>query len=247
MKSTRYQRQILVKELGVKGQRILSTKHVTLIGGGGLGSNSANILVRMGIGSIDIIDQDTIDVTNLHRTAVFTDKDVGKFKTRILEKNLRLVNPNVQIKGIHTKVTSENIENYLENTDIIIDGTDNIPLRHLINDVSIKHNIPWVYAGVYETIGMVMAFLPKKTPCFRCITPNIPESYTQETPVLGSLPVIIAAVQCNETIKILLGKRPSGLLIYDAWYQCFDKIEIKKNPHCQVCGNKDKQKKGKNP
>jgi molybdopterin/thiamine biosynthesis adenylyltransferase len=247
MDSTRYQRQILVKELGIKGQKNLATKHVILIGGGGLGSNSANILVRMGIGSIDIIDWDTIDVTNLHRTAVFTDRDVGKSKARILEKNLRLTNPNVQIKGIHTKVTSENIETFVENADVIVDGTDNIPLRHLINEVSIKHNIPWVYAGVYGTVGMVMAILPKKTACFQCITPNIPEAYTKETPVLGSLPVIIAAVQCNEIIKILLDERPSGLLIYDTWNQCFDKIDIRRNPHCQVCGNKDKRKKGKNP
>jgi molybdopterin/thiamine biosynthesis adenylyltransferase len=236
--NNRYQRQTLVRELGKSGQALLETKHAVVIGGGGLGSNSANLMVRLGIGSIDVIDFDTVDVTNLHRTAVFSEEDVGKSKASILQQRLQQVNTNVRVKGIPQKVTSENIKNLVSHADVIIDGTDNVPLRVLINEVSIQNNIPWVYAGVYETVGMVMGILPKHTPCFQCITQNIPESKTKDIPVLGSLPATIASIQCNETIKILLGRQPKGLIIYDVWSQCFDTLKIQRNPHCPTCGKK---------
>ncbi|MCX6662005.1 MAG: HesA/MoeB/ThiF family protein [Euryarchaeota archaeon] len=238
MGKDRYRRQTLVKEFGQKGQKLLASKHAILIGGGGLGSNSANLLIRMGIGSIDIIDYDTIDKTNLHRTSVFSEKDIGEKKASILKEKLQSVNTDVKVKAINKKVTSKNIDSLISNADVIIDGTDNIPLRLLINERAIKHKIPWVYAGVFETVGMVMAILPKKTACFHCITPIIPVSKTQEIPVLGSLPATIAAIQCNETIKILMGKQPAGLIIYDVWNQCFDVLNIKRNPCCPICGKK---------
>jgi len=238
MGKDRYRRQILVKEFGQKGQKLLSLKHATLIGGGGLGSNSANMLVRMGIGSIDIIDYDTVDKTNLHRTTVFSEKDIGKHKATVLKEKLQSVNTDVQVTGINKKVTSKNIDSLIGTADVIIDGTDNMSLRFLINERAIEHNIPWVYAGVYGTVGMVMAIIPKKTACFHCVTPTIPFSKAQEIPVLGSLPATIAAIQCNETIKILLGKQPLGLLMYDVWNQCFDVLDIKRNPCCSICGKK---------
>ena len=238
MGKDRYRRQILVKEFGQKGQKLLSLKHATLIGGGGLGSNSANLLVRMGIGSIDIIDYDTVDKTNLHRTTVFSEKDIGKHKATVLKEKLQSVNTDVQVTGTNKKVTSKNIDSLIGSADVIIDGTDNMSLRFLINERAIEHNIPWVYAGVYGTVGMVMAIIPKKTACFHCVTPTIPFSKAQEIPVLGSLPAMIAAIQCNETIKILLGKQPLGLLMYDVWNQCFDVLDIKRNPCCSICGKK---------
>jgi molybdopterin-synthase adenylyltransferase len=241
MGKDRYRRQILVKDFGLKGQKLLASKHAILIGGGGLGSNSANLLIRMGIGSIDIIDYDTIDKTNLHRTSVFSEKDIGKYKALVLKERLQPVNSEVQVKGINKKVTSKNIESLLTPADVLIDGTDNIPLRLLINKIALEHKIPWVYAGVYGTVGMVMAILPKKTACFHCITRNIPILKNKEIPVLGSLPATIAAIQCNETIKIFLGKQPAGLLIYDVWNQCFDIMDMKRNPNCPACGKKAKE------
>ncbi len=236
MNLDRYRRQIRVKEVGQKGQEALATKHAIVIGGGGLGSNSANLLVRMGIGSVDIIDFDIVDITNLHRTSVFSEHDVGKSKALILQQRLESINSNVHVKGMNQNVSLENIESLVKDADIIMDGTDNVPLRLLINHVSINHNIPWVYAGVNETIGMVMGILPRKTPCFQCIAQNLPDSTTRELPVLGSLPTIIASIQCNEAIKILLGRQPKGLLMYDVWNQCFDIMDIKRNPNCPICG-----------
>jgi molybdopterin-synthase adenylyltransferase len=236
--TNRYRRQMLVKEFSQKGQDILRSTHVVIIGGGGLGSHSSSLLVRMGIGRIDIIDDDTVDLTNLHRTAVFNEKDIGKSKALVLEEKLRSVNTEVTVNGINQKVTKDNIETLVKNADVIMDGTDNLPLRFLINETSMKRNIPWVYAGVYETVGMVMGIIPGKTPCFQCISNELPEPINTETPVLGSLPATIASLQCNETIKLLLDKPLAGLLIYDIWTQCFDKIQIKKNPTCPTCSKK---------
>jgi molybdopterin/thiamine biosynthesis adenylyltransferase len=240
MSIDRYRRQTLVEELGQKGQELLAKKHAIVIGAGGLGSNSANLLVRMGIGNIDIIDDDIVDITNLHRTSVFSEHDIGKSKALIVQEKLQPVNTMVHVKGINQKVTSENIQSFVQHADVIIDGTDNIPLRLLINEASIQNKTPWVYAGVYGTVGMVMGILPKETPCFQCITQNTLDLSAHETPVLGSLPATIAAIQSNETIRVLLGRQPSGLIIYDVWNQCFDTLDIKRNPNCPMCGKKNK-------
>jgi molybdopterin/thiamine biosynthesis adenylyltransferase len=239
MTENRYRRQTIVKEFGQKGQEILTKKHVVIIGGGGLGSHSANLLVRIGIGSIDIIDDDVVDITNLHRTSVFSEHDIGKSKAMILKDKLQAVNSQVLIKGIKKKVTSGNINTFIKHANVVVDGTDNLPLRRLINEAAIQYHLPWVYAGVYETVGMVMGILPGKTPCFHCISRNIPNVTSEEIPVLGSLPSTIASIQCNETIKLLLDRPLSGLIIYDVWKQCFEIINIKRNPQCPLCGMKE--------
>jgi len=232
----RYQRQILVKEFGKNGQEILSRKHIVIIGGGGLGSNSSELLVRLGVGRIDIVDDDPVEITNLHRTSLFNEEDVGQFKCQILEEKLQKINSEITIKAVKQRVTKENILSIVKNADIILDGTDNMQTRFLINDTSIKNDIPWIYAGVYSTVGMVMGILPKKTPCLKCISQSIPEK-TGETPVLGNLTSITASIQCTEAIKILLEKQLSGLIIYDIWKQQFDQISIQKNPTCSCCEN----------
>jgi molybdopterin/thiamine biosynthesis adenylyltransferase len=234
MENNRYHRQILVKEFGEQAQKTLSSKHVVLIGAGGLGSHSADLLVRMGIGSITVIDNDVVDSTNLHRTSLFTEEDVGNPKAMVLQQKLHAVNSEVKVAGIRRVVIGENIEALVRGADVILDGTDSMQLRFLINDVSIKRDIPWVYAGVCETVGMVMGVVPKKTPCLQCISQDIPEQ-SGETPVLGSLPATTAAIQCNETLKLLLGRPLAGLIIYDVWNQCFETLKISRNPECPVC------------
>jgi len=230
----RYRRQIIVKEFGKQGQETLHNKHIVIIGGGGLGSNSSEILVRLGIGRIDIVDDDSVERTNLHRTSIFNEEDLGRFKCQILEEKLQKINSEITIRGFQQRVTKENILSIVKNADIILDGTDNMQTRFLINDISIKNHIPWIYAGVYSTVGMIMGIRPKKTPCFKCISQNIPEK-TGEIPVLGNLPITTASIQCTEAIKLLLGKQLSGLIIYDIWKQQFEQINIQKNPTCSCC------------
>ncbi len=235
MQNNRYHRQMLVKEFGEKAQETLSTKHVVLIGGGGLGSHTADLLVRMGIGSITIIDNDVVDSTNLHRTSLFTEEDIGSPKAMVLQHKLHTVNSEVKVAGVRRVVIDENIEALVRGADVILDGTDSLKLRFLINDVSVKRDIPWVYAGVCDTVGMVMGVIPKKTPCLQCISQDIPEQTTVETPVLGSLPATTASIQVNETLKLLLGRPLAGLIVYDVWNQCFETMKISRNLECPVC------------
>ncbi|UCF11611.1 MAG: HesA/MoeB/ThiF family protein [Thermoplasmatales archaeon] len=235
MNLNRYRRQIIVKRLGEKGQYILSEKHIIILGCGGLGSNSANILVRTGIGSIDIVDDDLLDLTNLHRTSLFNEEDTSKLKCQILEEKLQQINSEVTVKGIKKRITKENIESVVKRADIIIDGTDNMETRFLINEVAVKSNIPWIYAGVHGTVGMVMGIIPRQTPCLKCISQSIVDNIEGEIPVLGNLPVIIASIQCTEAMKTLLGKQLSGMIIYDIWKQRFEQIDLKRNPDCMCC------------
>jgi len=234
MNMQRYQRQIIVPELSEDGQNILSRRHVVVIGGGGLGRNSSEILTRLGVGRIDIVDDDLVELSNLHRTSIFNEEDVGRFKCQILEEKLQKINSEITIKGVKQRVTKENVQSIIKNVDIILDGTDNMQTRFLINDVSIKNDIPWIYAGVYSTIGMVMGIIPKQTPCLKCISQSIPEK-TGEIPVLGNLTSITASIQCTKAIKLLLGKQLSGLIIYDIWKQQFEQMKIQRNPTCGCC------------
>lgn len=234
MNFERFQRQIIVPELGEEGQQLLSKKHLVIIGGGGLGSNSSNILTRIGIGSIDIVEDDLVELPNLYRTSIFNEEDVGRPKCQILEEKLKIINSEVKIRGIKKRATKENINSIVKNADIILDGTDNMQTRFLINDISVKNNIPWVYAGVYSTVGMVMGIRPKQSPCLKCISQSIPEK-TGEIPVLGNLPLTIASIECTEAIKLLLDKQLSGLIIYDIWNQNFEQMNIKRNPRCSCC------------
>lgn len=247
MNLDRYRRQILLNEIGTNGQELLATKHAIIIGGGGLGSNSASLLVRMGIGTVDIVDFDVVELTNLHRTAMFTEQDIGKPKADVLQQKLKSVNTAVKVTARNQKITSKNIATVIKDADVVLDGTDSIQLRLLINDASLLHNIPWIYAGVSETIGMVMGILPRITPCFQCIAQNIQDSKTKELPILGTLPGIIAAIQCTEAMKILLGRKPKGLIIYDVWNQCFDTMDVKQNPKCPSCSKKNINPKDEKP
>ncbi|MFH1100790.1 MAG: HesA/MoeB/ThiF family protein [Methanobacteriota archaeon] len=235
MNLERYRRQTLVPELGTQGQETLTKKHTIIIGGGGLGSNSANILIRTGIGHLSIIDDDLVDLTNLHRTAVFTEEDIGEPKAMVLEKRLKQVNTESTIHGITKKLMKDNISTLLKGADILVDGTDNLETRFLLNDYAVHNHIPWVYAGVYGTIGMVMSIIPKKTPCLHCICHVLPTPTNQENPVLGNIPVTIASIQTTEVIKILLNRAPSGLLIYDGWNHTLEELRIEQNPSCICC------------
>ncbi len=235
MNLKRYKRQILVEELGEKGQQILSKKHAVVIGGGGLGSNSSNILVRIGIGSIDIIDDDPLDITNLHRMSILNEEDVGQPKSKVLAEKLKDINSEVSVRGIRKRVNKENIESVVKHADVILDGTDNLGTRFLINEFAVKKKFPWIYAGVNSTVGMIMGIVPKKTPCLKCISQSIVNREQIEIPVLGNLPAIIASIQCSEAIRVLLGKLPSGLIMYDIWNQRFEQLNIKRNQNCKCC------------
>ncbi len=236
----RYSRQTLLKKITEQGQRKLADSRVAVIGCGALGSTIANNLVRSGIGFIKIIDRDIIERNNLQRQNLFDEKDIGFPKAIIAVKKLKKINSEITIESVVDDVNHENIENIIKNMDVVIDGTDNMLIRFLINDACIKHNIAWIYGGAIETYGMTMNILPSKTPCFRCIVKDIPDAGSLPTcdtvGVLNSIPNIIASIQSTEAIKILLNKDINrDFITYDVWDHDFHKIKIKKRKDCACC------------
>lgn len=235
MDLSRYQRQIIVPEFGETGQKKLSQSHIGIVGIGGLGSNSADYLTRLGVKELTLIDSDTVEITNLHRTALYTEQDIGKPKTTALSAHLKNINPELKINTHNIRLTEDNAEGILTSCDLILDGTDNLPTRYLINEVAIKHQIPWVYTGVHTTTGMILAIHPKNTPCLSCLSHALPQLPTAEIPVFGTLPSTIAALQITEALKLLLNKPTAGFLIFNIWTQQLDQLKIKKNSDCPIC------------
>jgi len=167
----RYSRQILLPEIGEKGQRKLGNSSAVIIGCGGLGGIIATSLVRTGVGKVKLVDRDIVEYHNLHRQILFNEEDVKNKlpKAVAAERNLKKVNSSVEVEGIVADVHNANIESMVAGADIIMDGLDNLETRFIINDASLKYKIPWVYGGALATSGMTASIIPGETPCFRCI------------------------------------------------------------------------------
>ena len=236
----RYRNQIILKDLGETGQKKLKESFVVVIGCGGLGNMISNQIVRAGIGKIIVVDRDIVETDNLHRQSLFEEKDVGKYKSEVIYEKLIRINSDVNIAFKNENVNSTNIEKIIEDSDLVIDGTDNMETRFLINDACVKHKIPWIYGGAVGVGGMTMNIIPEKTPCFRCIFQSIPEHCDLPTRsvigILNTIPTIIGSIQTTEAYKILLGKRANkNLIIYDVWEHEFLRIKIKRNKDCECC------------
>jgi adenylyltransferase/sulfurtransferase len=238
----RYSRQELLRYITKQGQEKLSRGRVVIIGCGALGTTIANNLVRSGVGFVRIVDRDLVELSNLQRQILFDEDDVGSPKALAAANKLKRINSEINIEAVVDDVSYKNIESIIKKMDVVVDGTDNMLVRFVINDACIKHGIPWVYGGAIETYGMTMNIIPNKTPCFRCIVPDIPEVGSLPTcdtaGVLNTIPSIIASIQSTETLKVLLGKKEvnAHLLIYDVWRHDFQVIKVKKKKNCTCCG-----------
>jgi adenylyltransferase/sulfurtransferase len=236
----RYSRQILLKNIQEDGQKKLAKSNVVVIGCGALGTTIANNLVRSGIGHVKIVDRDIVELNNLQRQNLFDEDGVGFPKASTATEKLEKINSDIKIDYVVDDVNHENIENIIKNMDIVLDGTDNMLIRFLINDACVKHGIPWVYGGAIETYGMTMNIIPDETPCFRCVVHDLPEAGLLPTcdtvGVLNSIPGIIASVQSTEALKILLDKNINrNLLTYDVWNHDFHNMEVKRKKDCVCC------------
>ena len=239
----RYSRQILFEGIGKEGQEKLDKSYVVLIGCGALGTVIATSLVRAGVGKIRIIDRDFIEYHNLQRQVLFNEDDIKKQLPKAIaaERHLKKVNSSVEIEGIVADVNYTNIEKLISGADLILDGLDNFETRFLINDVALKHNIPWIYGGVISCTGMTMNIIPGETPCFRCMTPAVPrpqEIATCDTAgVIGPAPFIIGSLESVEALKILVGAEEINrqLILIDVWNGSFDHLEIRPGQHCLTC------------
>ncbi|MBJ8081670.1 molybdopterin-synthase adenylyltransferase MoeB [Bacillus cereus group sp. N14] len=242
----RYSRQQLFKPIGSRGQEKIRNKHVLIVGAGALGSASAESFVRAGIGKLTIIDRDYVEWSNLQRQQLYSEQDAReKIPKAIAAKNrLEQINSEVQIHAFVMDAVAENMEDLLKNVDVIIDATDNFDIRFVINDLSQKHNIPWIYGSCVGSYGMSYTVIPQETPCLHCMLKNVPVTgVTCDTAGIISPTVqVVAAYQVAEAFKILVGDFSAirkTFFMFDIWsnQNHFIKLGKIKTDDCPSCGS----------
>jgi len=239
----RYSRQTLFLGIGEEGQQKLGSSRVVIIGCGALGTIIATSLVRAGVGKVRIIDRDFIEYHNLQRQVLFSEDDIKAELPKAIaaERHLKKVNSSVEIEGVVSDVNYTNIERLVTGTDLILDGLDNLETRFLINDVSLKHKIPWVYGGAISSYGMTMNIIPHETPCFRCLSASTSGSeiaLTCDTAgVISPAPFIVGSLQTAEAMKILVGAETINrdIIMIDAWKGEFNRFKISRRTDCPAC------------
>jgi adenylyltransferase/sulfurtransferase len=239
----RYSRHILLPQVGVAGQQKLKQSRVLLVGAGGLGSPVGLYLAAAGVGTLGLVDFDTVDLSNLQRQIIHGSGAIGTPKIDSARERLRDVNPNVRVEPYETRLTSENALEIAKGYDLIVDGTDNFATRYLVNDTSVLLGIPNVYGSVYRFEGQASVFGAPNGPCYRCLfrdppPPDLVPSCA-EGGVLGVVPGLIGTIQATEAIKVLLGLGETlvgKLLTIDVMTMSFRTLSIRKDPDCPACG-----------
>ncbi len=239
----RYQRHILLPEIGEEGQQKLLDSKVLLLGAGGLGSPAALYLAAAGVGTLGIVDMDVVDASNLQRQILHNMDRIGERKVDSAKKTLTQINPDVDVVTYDVRLGADNVLDVIDGYDVILDGTDNFPTRYLLNDASLLKRIPVVHGSIFRFEGQVSVFQPYVGPCYRCYLPEPPPPELApscaEAGVLGVLPGIIGSIQALETIKLLLdlGEPLVGrLLAYDALEESFRTFKVRRDPACPTCG-----------
>jgi sulfur-carrier protein adenylyltransferase/sulfurtransferase len=239
----RYSRHLLLPEIGVEGQKKIKAAKVLIVGTGGLGAPLALYLAAAGVGTIGLVDFDTVDESNLQRQIIHSTRDVGRPKTASAKDRIKGINPLVNVVTHNAMLTSQNALELFADYDIIADGTDNFQTRYLVNDACVFLGKLNVYGSVFQFDGQATVFGAKDGPCYRCLYPSPPPPglvpSCAEGGVMGVLPGIIGTIQAAETIKLIVGgAKPlvGRLLLFDAWRMAFRELKLEKNPDCPVCG-----------
>ncbi len=239
----RYSRHLILPEVGMAGQEKLKAARVLLIGSGGLGSPLAYYLAAAGVGTIGMVDFDTVDFSNLQRQILHFTRDVGRPKIVSAQEKVEQINPEVTFIPYETRFTSQNAMEIARDYDLIIDGTDNFPTRYLVNDVCVLCKKPNIYGSIFRFEGRVSVFDAQKGPCYRCHFPEPPPPglvpSCAEGGVLGVLPGVIGLLQGVEALKLLLGKGESligRMILFDALEGRFREMKVRKDPNCPICG-----------
>ncbi|MBK9180814.1 MAG: molybdopterin-synthase adenylyltransferase MoeB [Acidimicrobiales bacterium] len=238
----RYQRHLLLPEVGVEGQQALLDAKVLLLGAGGLGSPAALYLAAAGVGTVGIVDMDVVDESNLQRQILHNLDRIGERKVDSAKKTLTQLNPDVIVEAYDTRLSAGNVLDIVDGYDVIVDGADNFPSRYLLNDASLKKGIPVVHGSIFRFEGQATVFDPYVGPCYRCMIPEPPPAELApscaEAGVLGVLPGIIGSIQALEAIKVILGLGDTlrgRLLAYDALEQSFRTFKVLRDPECPAC------------
>jgi molybdopterin-synthase adenylyltransferase len=234
----RYDRQILIGDIGEKGQEKLKVARVAIAGAGGLGSPIALYLAAAGIGRIRLIDQDRVTLSNLNRQILHGEPDIGRPKVESARAKLRGLNSTVEIEAIAQTITEDNVFDLMEGCDAIADGMDNMPTRYLLNECALRKKIPFFHGAVRGFEGRAMTILPGRTACLRCLyRGDVPR---EKFPVIGVAPAVIGSIQAAEVIKYLVGigkLLTDRLLIYDGLEVLFRDFTVRRNPECDACGS----------
>jgi sulfur-carrier protein adenylyltransferase/sulfurtransferase len=240
----RYQRHLSLEEVGIRGQQRLKAARVLVIGVGGLGSPAALYLAASGVGTLGLVDCDRVDASNLQRQVLFDSAGIGRTKVEVARERLLALNPYVDVRAHELEVRAATVLELLRGYDIVLDGTDRIATRYTVNDACVLLHKPLVSAAIHRFEGQVMTYLPGRSPCYRCLYPEVPEDVVPscaDAGVLGVLPGVVGALQATEAIKLIVGMgQPLNgrLLVYDALDVSMREFRFERRLDCAVCGER---------
>lgn len=239
----RYSRHIILPEVGGKGQERLLGAKVFIVGAGGLGCPVGYYLAAAGVGTLGIIDDDEVELSNLQRQIAHNVHSLGKPKVESVKKTFEALNPDVNVVALKRKISKDNIKDLIAGYDVVVDGSDNFPTRYLVNDACVMMGKPLVSGAILRFEGQVTSIIPGEGHCYRCLFEEPPPPglvpSCQEAGVLGVLPGVVGALQATEVLKLILRKGKvlkNELLIYNALEVTFRKVRVERNPRCPVCG-----------
>ncbi len=239
----RYSRHIILQQVGIEGQQKIMDGKVLIIGVGGLGSPAAFYLSAAGVGTIGLVDADSVELSNLQRQIIHFTRDLQKPKVESAREKMEALNPDVKIKTYSLRVDAAHILDIIKEYDFVIDGTDNFPTKFLINDACVLEGIPFSHGGILRFAGQTITVLPGKSACYRCVFPEPPPVNAvpscSQAGILGVIAGILGTIQATEALKYLLGKGElltDTLLTFDALKMDFRKVRVQKRSSCLVCG-----------
>jgi molybdopterin/thiamine biosynthesis adenylyltransferase/rhodanese-related sulfurtransferase len=238
----RYSRHLLIPEIGAEGQQKLLDAKVLLLGAGGLGSPTALYLAAAGVGTLGIVDDDVVDLSNLQRQVIHNNQRIGTLKVDSAEESIRALNPDVKVVKYPFRLGAENIMEVIEGYDVIVDGVDNFPTRYLLNDATVRLRIPVVSASILGFDGQLSVFKPYEGPCYRCLFREPPPAELAPScganGVLGVLPGTMGLLQATEVVKLIVGIGEPAigrLLLYDALAATLTEVKVRRDPECPIC------------
>jgi molybdopterin/thiamine biosynthesis adenylyltransferase/rhodanese-related sulfurtransferase len=238
----RYSRHLLIPEIGAEGQQKLLDARVLLLGAGGLGSPTALYLAAAGVGTLGLVDNDAVDLSNLQRQVIHSNDRIGTLKVDSAEESIRALNPDVRVVKYPVRLDASNIVEIIEGWDVIVDGVDNFPTRYLLNDATVRLKIPVVSASILGFDGQLSVFKPYEGPCYRCLFREPPPAELAPScganGVLGVLPGTMGMLQATEVVKLILGIGEPAigrLLLYDALAATLTEVRVHRDPDCPIC------------
>ncbi len=239
-KTDRYRRQTVLPEIGPAGQAALQRSRVAVVGLGALGCVAADLLARAGVGRLRLVDRDVVELVNLQRQTLYSERDVDRPKADAAAERLAAENSSIRVEPVAKDVHAASVQEILRGMDLVVDGTDNLETRYLLNEVALDAHLPFVYGGAVGTFGMVLAIRSPETACFRCLNPKMPAPGSLPTcetaGILNALSAQVGAIQVGEALRLLVGGAPSGeLLVIDGWRPEIQRVQVSRRQDCAAC------------